>query len=478
MNSTDLNFFLPEITLSLFAMAALMFGVFVKRDATPRIIFIATTAVFLVLALWISLGSGTNSLFNNMLTDDAFGRYLKVLVAISCAGVLASSVRYLKRTGLYTIEFPVLLALSALGMMIMVAANNLMSLYIGLELQSLALYVLAAYRRDNARSSEAGMKYFVLGALSSGLFLFGASLVYGFSGTTEYGAIAASIGAHPNLGIVFGLAFLAAAIAFKISAAPFHMWTPDVYQGAPTAVTALFATAPKVAAIGMLSRLFYVGFADAVIAWQQILAVLALLSVFVGAIAAIGQTNIKRLLAYSSVLNMGFVLLALSSGTQEGLHSMLIFLTIYVVMSLGAFAFVMSMERDGREAVEISDLGQLSSKMPLRAAGFAVIMFSMAGIPPLAGFWGKYLAITAAVNSGLVWLAIAAVIASVIGAYYYLRLIYLMYFGEEPSQDHESVWTISQAVVFAISAILMLAWMIRFFLIENPSLSAAASLLG
>lgn len=478
MNITDLNSFMPEIILALFAMGALMAGVYVKSAQMVGVIFMATIALFIALAVWIGMGEGSHMLFNNMINDDPFGRYLKVLIAISCAGVLASSTHTLKRLKLYTMEFPVLVVLAALGMMIMVSASNLMSLYIGLELQSLALYVLAAYRRDNAQSSEAGMKYFVLGALSSGLFLFGASLVYGFTASTDYAQIAAAIGEHPSLGVVFGLAFLAAAIAFKISAAPFHMWTPDVYQGAPTPVTALFATAPKVAAVGMLSRLFYVGFADAVPAWQQILVILALLSVFVGAIAAIGQSNIKRLLAYSSVLNMGFVLLALSSGTQEGIHSMLIFLSIYVVMSLGAFAFVMSMERDGEEVVEISELGLLSKKAPLRAAGFAMIMFSMAGIPPLAGFLGKYLAITAAVNAGLVWLAVAAVIASVIGAYYYLRLVFLMYFGTEPAADHDRVWTLSQNIVFAISAIMMLVWMIRLFFIGDASLAASASLFG
>ena len=478
MNATDLNIFLPEIALSLVAMAALMVGVFSKsRDATP-LIYNTIIVTFVALAFWFAFRPNSAESFNGMLNDDKFARYLKVLISLSCAGVLLSSVRYLKRVRLFTMEFPVLVALAAVGMMIMVAASNLMSLYIGLELQSLSLYVLAAYRRDNARSSEAGMKYFVLGALSSGLFLFGAALVYGFSGSTDYAVIASTIGDAPNLGIVFGIAFLAAAIAFKISAAPFHMWTPDVYQGAPTAVTSLFATAPKVAAIGMLARLMYVGFADAVAAWQQILAVLALLSVFVGAIAAIGQTNIKRLLAYSSVLNMGFVLLALSSGTVDGLNATLIFLSIYVVMSLGAFAFVMSMEKDEREIVDIKDLGQLSSKAPLRAAGFAAIMFSMAGIPPLAGFIGKYVAIRAAVDGGLVWLAVAAVIASVIGAYYYLRLIFMMYFGEEPTQDHDRVWTMGQNIVFGLSAILMFVWMARLIFIESSSLAAAQSLIG
>ncbi len=478
MTTTDINLFLPELLLAVFAMFGLIYGVFAKSENVVSRVHNMAIIALAISAFFVYSQSSEISAFNEMFIVDQFSRYLKLLILLSTVGVLLSSVIYLKRINIYNIEFPILVALAAMGMMIMVSATNLMSLYIGLELQSLALYVLAAFRRDNTRSSEAGMKYFVLGALSSGLFLFGASLVYGFTGATNYEDIANATVSELNIGVVFGLAFLMAAIAFKISAAPFHMWTPDVYQGAPTAVTAFFATAPKVAAFGMLARLCFEPFVHAGEAVQQILVLLALVSVFVGAIAAIGQTNIKRLLAFSSVLNMGFVLLSLASGKIEGVSSALIFLTIYVFMTLAIFAFVMSMERDGKEVVELRDLGMLSLRAPLVAIGVATIMWSMAGIPPLAGFVGKLLILQVAVNNGLVWLAVATVIASAIGAFYYLRMVYLMYFGDEPLHDHERKWTFSQGLVFAVGTILMYVWILRLFVIENASIIAADALIG
>ncbi len=478
MTQADLSLFIPEIFLSLFALSALMVGVFFNSERNTALIYNATIVVLLLIGLTSFLEVGNREMFNGLLIDDQFANYLKFVIMFSGAAVLATSVRYLKRTGLYVMEFPVLIVLAIIGMNIMVMANNLLSLYIGLELQSLSLYILAAMRRDHLRSAEAGLKYFVLGAMSSGLFLFGASFIYGFTGAIDFSSVAQAVADAPNLGTIVGLALILAAIAFKISAAPFHMWTPDVYQGSPTATTSFFATAPKLAAAGMLARIAYSGFSDAVLAWQQILAALALISVFVGAIGGIAQTNIKRLMAYSSILNMGFVLMALAAGTPEGLASMLIYMTIYCVASIGMFAVIMSMERDNREVVEISEFGLLSQKAPLVALGMGVLLFSTAGIPPLAGFIGKYVSIMAAVNAKLTWLAVAAVIASVIAAFYYLRLVFLMYFGEEPTRDHDRKWTLSQGFVFAVSVFLIVIWMFNLFGLDSAAQQAAQSLAG
>lgn len=479
MERLDLYHVLPEILLALFTFGALMLGVF--RPKSTRLIFRASILLLLLLSLIYALGSDEVELFNRMLIDDGFSRALKILIVLSSAAVLLSARNYLERVGLYVMELPLLMLLSVLGMIIMVMARNLLVLYIGIELQSLALYVLAAYRRDNARSSEAGMKYFALGALSSGLFLFGASLVYGFSGALDYDQIAASLGPNPGIGMTFGLAFLAAAIAFKLSAAPFHMWTPDVYQGAPTAITAFFASAPKIASAGMLARLAYEGFAGAMEAWSQILALLALLSLLVGAIGGIGQRNIKRLLAYSSILNMGFILIAIAAGGHpdigaEAVEALIIYLAIYVTATIGSFALIMSMERDGREVVEIHELGQLSARAPLAGLGVLLLMFSVAGIPPLAGFLAKYVVLMSAVRAGLAWLAIIAVIASLLAAFYYLRIVYLVYFGEEPEREHERNWSLAQGLVFALASLLMILWTFKFFGISGLAQDAAMGL--
>ncbi len=476
MTQQDLSLFIPEIFLSLYAVLVLIIGVYFRSEAVRGTIYNVTILVLILVGLTAFLDVGDVELFNGQLIDDRFGNYLKFLIMLSSAAVMATSIRYTKRTGLYSMEYAVLIVLSVIGMCVMVMANGLLSLYIGLELQSLALYVLAAFRRDHLRSSEAGLKYFVLGAIASGMFLFGASFVYGFTGAIAFPQIAQAVGDAPNLGVVFGLALILAAVAFKVSAAPFHMWTPDVYQGAPTSTTSFFATAPKLAAMGMLARITYTGFEGSVLAWQQILALLAFVSVFVGAIGGIGQSNIKRLLAYSSILNMGFVLMAMSAGTDDGLSAMLIYMTIYVVASIGIFAVVMSMERDNREVVDIREFGMLSQRAPLVAMGMAVLMFSTAGIPPLAGFVGKYVAILAAVDAHLTWLAVAAVIASVIAAYYYLRLVYYMYFGEEPARDHDRSWTISQLAVFGLSVLLMIIWMFNLFGLDEAALRAAQSI--
>jgi NADH-quinone oxidoreductase subunit N len=328
-------------------------------------------------------------------------------------------------------EYPILVALSVVGMMVMVSAGDLMALYMGLELQSLALYVVASLRRDSVKSTEAGLKYFVLGALSSGLLLYGASLTYGFAGTTLFSGILEASAHHPSLGLLFGIVFLVSGLAFKVSAAPFHMWTPDVYEGSPTPVTAFFATAPKFAAMAMFARVVHDAFGHIVSDWQQIVAFLSLVSMFLGAIAAIGQKDIKRLMAYSSIAHMGFALMGLAAGTVLGVQAMLIYMAIYVTMNIGAFAFILGMERDGRPVTSIDSLKMYSKRQPLRALAMLVLMFSLAGVPPMVGFFGKFYVLRAAYEAGLGWLAVAGVVASVIGAFYYLRVVYFMYFGEE-----------------------------------------------
>ncbi|MHA3914739.1 NADH-quinone oxidoreductase subunit NuoN [Halovulum sp. GXIMD14793] len=433
MLADNIQVILPELILAVFAMVALMFGVFSRtHDAASRLVHWAAVIVLTGLGFWIlMMPEGTNTAFNGSFVDDGFGRFAKLLMLWGGAAMLALSVAYLQKHDMMKFEYPVLMALAIVGMMIMVSSQDLMVLYMGLELQSLALYVIAAFRRDSVKSTEAGLKYFVLGALSSGLLLYGASLIYGSTGTTLFAGIA-EVAAHDMpIGTLIGLVFLCTGIAFKVSAVPFHMWTPDVYEGAPTPVTGFFATAPKVAAAAMFARVLHDGFGDAVSDWQQILALLSLLSMYLGAIAAIGQTNIKRLMAYSSIGHMGFVLMGLAAGTKAGTSGMLIYLAIYVIMNVGVFAFILNMERRGRAVMDIYALGMYSRNEPARALCLAILMFSLAGLPPLVGFWGKYFVLTAAVDAGLVWLAVAGVIASVISAFYYLRIIYLMYFGEE-----------------------------------------------
>ena len=337
----------------------------------------------------------------------------------------------MKRDGSARFEYQVLILLAALGMMLMISANNLIALYMGLELQSLSLYVLAAINRDSARASEAGLKYFVLGALSSGMLLYGASLVYGFTGSTAFPEIAAHLSSEgAGIGMIFGLVFVLAGLAFKISAVPFHMWTPDVYEGSPTPVTAFFAAAPKVAAMALVTRVMVEPFGGIVTDWRQIVVFLSIASMALGAFAAIGQTNIKRLLAYSSIGNMGYALVGLAAGTEQGVQGVVLYMIIYTLMTLGSFACVLAMRRDGRMVEDISDLAGLARNHKGLAFVFAMLMFSLAGIPPLAGFFAKYFVFWAAMQSGLFTLAVIGVVSSVVGAYYYLRIVKIMYFDE------------------------------------------------
>ena len=477
MTMGDLAIIAPEIVLACYAMAALMFAVYTGKDKTASMLTWATSVALAVIAIWIGLGGeGDNAAFGGMFVDDEFSRFAKIVILVSAAAVLLMSEGYMAKHDILRFEYPLLIALAACGMMVMVSAGDLIALYMGLELQSLSLYVVAALRRDSVKSTEAGLKYFVLGALSSGLLLYGCSLAYGYSGTTMFeGIVAAAAGGSLPLGLLFGLVFIVAGLAFKVSAAPFHMWTPDVYEGAPTPVTAFFATAPKMAAMGLFARVVHDAFGGVVGDWSQIVAFLSVASMFLGAIAAIGQRDIKRLMAYSSIAHMGFALMGLASGTTAGVQAMLVYMTIYVTMNVGTFAFILSLERDGNAVTDIDALNQYSSREPLKALAVLVLMFSLAGVPPLVGFFGKLYVLQAAVDAGMAWLAIAGVIASVIGAFYYLRIVYYMYFGKETDAlDHSG--DPAQWVFLMISAAIMVVGVINLFGIEGFAMTAASSL--
>ena len=477
MTSADFSTALPEFLLALFAMIALLFGVWTGKDKVAGTVLWATVAVMVLLGAWIGLGdSGSRAAFGGMFIDDAFARFAKVTVLLSAAAVLAMSADYMTRQGLMRFEYPILVALAVVGMMMMVSAGDLMALYMGLELQSLALYVVASLRRDSAKSTEAGLKYFVLGALSSGILLYGASLTYGFAGTTGFAGIISVVkeGDLP-LGLLFGLVFLLTGLAFKVSAVPFHMWTPDVYEGSPTPVTAFFATAPKVAAMALIARLAHDAFGTVPGQWGQILALLAVASMSLGAIAAIGQRNIKRLMAYSSIAHMGFALLGLAAGTEQGVQAMLIYMAVYVAMNIGTFAFILSMEKDGRPVTDISALNQYAKREPVKGLAMLVLLFSLAGVPPMLGFFAKFAVLTAAISAGYVWLAVIGVVTSVIGAFYYLRIVYFMYFGVE-GDALDSRMPIVQWVLLVGAAFVMLAGVVNLFGVEGAAAAAASAL--
>ena len=479
MISADLLVVLPELTLSVIAMLALLGGVYMGKDDTAPAMIWVTVLAFLGLALWIiSRGAGADTAFNASFIDDSYSRFAKVMILLAGAAVLLMSQDYLQKRDLLRFEFPLLVALATVGMMVMVSAGDLIVLYMGLELQSLALYVVASLRRDSVRSTEAGLKYFVLGALSSGLLLYGASLVYGYSGTTTFaGIIQTTTEGHVSIGLLIGLVFLITGMAFKVSAVPFHMWTPDVYEGSPTPVTAFFATAPKVAAMGLFARVLFDGFGNVTGDWTQIIALLSVASMFLGAVAAIGQRNIKRLMAYSSIAHMGFALMGLAAGTVGGVQAMLVYMAIYVTMNVGTFAFILSMERDGQPVTDIDALNLLSKSDPLKALAMLVLLFSLAGIPPLVGFFGKFYVLQAAVQADMVWLAVAGVVASVIGAFYYLRLVYMMYFGSEGEGLDRTMAPAAWAMLMA-SAVIMVVGIVSLFGVEGAAAAAAEALVN
>ncbi|TDL84231.1 NADH-quinone oxidoreductase subunit NuoN [Palleronia sediminis] len=478
MTSADFSTILPEMLLAIFAMLALVVCVYGGKDRWASPLVWITAAVFAVTAFWVGLKSGGGIAFGGIFVDDAFARFAKVTILLSAAVVLVMSESYMERRGILRFEYPVLVTLSVVGMMVMVSAGDLMTLYMGLELQSLALYVVASLRRESIKSTEAGLKYFVLGALSSGLLLYGASLTYGFAGTTLFTGIIAAVGeGQAPLGLLFGLVFIASGLAFKVSAAPFHMWTPDVYEGAPTPVTAFLATAPKVAAMGLLARVLHDAFGGVTGDWQQIVAALSVASMFLGAVAAIGQKDIKRLMAYSSINHIGFALMGLAAGGVYGVQAMLIYMAIYVVMNVGTFAFILGMEKDGKPVTRIDSLNLYARRDPLRALAMLVLMFSMAGVPPLVGFFGKFYVLSAAIEAGLGWLAVLGVIASAIAAYYYLRIIYLMYFGSESEALDAGGPPVLWGVLMG-SALIMVVGIVNLFGIDGVAAAAAATLVN
>ncbi|EHM02341.1 proton-translocating NADH-quinone oxidoreductase, chain [Acetobacteraceae bacterium AT-5844] len=419
---------LPELVLALAGLAVLVGGVIPKRDSSFAINMAVLGSLLVAGVLVLAQGEGTA--FAGQYVSDAFTKFTKLLVVAGAALGVLLALDWNVKQGLAKFEYPVLLLLSTVGMMIMLSANDLIALYLGLELLSLSLYVVAAFDRDNGRSTEAGLKYFVLGALASGLLLYGASLVYGYAGTTNFDRIADAIAATDTVpfGLVIGLVLVLAALAFKVSAVPFHMWTPDVYEGAPTPVTAFFASAPKVAAIGLLARVVAGPFGDMAGQWQQIIILCSLGSMILGALAAIGQKNLKRLMAYSSIGHVGYALMGLAVASEIGMQALLIYIAIYLFTNVGAFAVLVAMRRNGQALEKVDDLAGLGRTDPAMALAMTLFMFSMAGIPPLAGFFGKYFVIGAAIQGGFITLAVVGVLSSAVSAYYYLRIIKVMYF--------------------------------------------------
>jgi NADH-quinone oxidoreductase subunit N len=458
----------PELVLAVGSMVLLMLGAY-RGQGTTRAV--TTLAILLLIAtgvLVLLLPAGKLVTFGGSFIVDDFARFMKVLALTGSAVTLILSTEFLSDPSRRIFEYAILVLLSTLGMMVLISAGDLISLYLGLELMSLALYVVAASNRDNPKSNEAGLKYFVLGALSSGMLLYGASLIYGFTGTVSFAGIAAAA-TTASVGLVFGIVFLLAGLCFKVSAVPFHMWTPDVYEGAPTPVTAFFASAPKVAALAVFTRVTLTAFPGIVTQWQQILVFVAIASMALGSFAAIGQSNIKRLMAYSSIGHMGFALVGLASGTVEGAQGVVMYIVIYVAMTLGSFAFILAMKRNGQAVEQISDFAGLSHTNPLLAFFFAMLLFSLAGIPPLAGFFAKWYVFVAAMKANLFTLAVLGVLSSVVGAYYYLAIVKTMYF-EEPAGRVDPV-RIEVRTVLAVAGL----FNILFALFAGPLVSVAAA---
>ncbi|HEY9214281.1 MAG TPA: NADH-quinone oxidoreductase subunit NuoN [Ancylobacter sp.] len=457
---------LPELLLAASAIALLLFGAIVGPKSVDIVNGLALAALFAVLVLVLLGPSEKVVLFNGSFQVDAYGRFLKVLALIGAGGALAMSVDWLKIEKQARFEYAILILLSTLGMMMMISAGDLLALYMGLELMSLALYVIAANNRDSIRSTEAGLKYFVLGALSSGMLLYGASLIYGFTGSINFAQIAQAAQA-PSLGLIFGIVFMFAGLCFKVSAVPFHMWTPDVYEGAPTPVTAFFAAAPKVAAMAVFVRFAIEALPHVTHQWQQIVVFVSLASMVLGSFAAIGQRNLKRLMAYSSIGHMGYALVGLAAGTEQGVRGVLVYMAVYMAMTLGTFACILSMRRKEGMVENYEDLAGLARTSPVKAFMLAALMFSLAGIPPLAGFLAKYYVFLAAIQAGLYTLAVVGVLASVVGAYYYLRIVKVMYF-DEPAAAFEPMPS-ELRVMLAISG----AFTILLFVYPAPLLAAA-----
>lgn len=428
--SQSLTLATPELILAIGAVALLMIGVFSGERANNTVTGLSV-ALLIGVGAWVLLFQADGEAFGGAFVSDAFSRCMKILALIGSTVVLVMSVGFAKAEKFDKFEYPVLIMLSALGMMLMISANDMLALYLGLELQNLGLYVLVAINRESLRSTEGGVKYFVLSSLSSGILLYGISLVYGYTGATGFDAIAGALGgAERQLGLVFGLVFVLAGIVFKLSLVPFHMWTPDVYEGAPTPVTAFLAAAPKMAAMAMLVRVTMSTFQPIAADWQQIVVFVSIASMALGSFAAIGQRNFKRMMAYSSIGHMGFALVGLAANSAAGVRGVVLYMLIYLAMTLGTFAFILAMRRKEGNVEDIGDLAGLSATNPVMATILTILMFSLAGIPPLAGFWAKWYVFLAAINANLYALAVIGVVTSVVGAYYYLRIIKIMWFDE------------------------------------------------
>jgi NADH-quinone oxidoreductase subunit N len=477
-NWDSLSIAQPEIFLAAAGLLLLVFGAFQKKESV-KIISWGAIAAF-ALAAWCilpGLAHAPQRAFSGHYIADGFSGYMKLLVLLGLSASLMLSMRYLLQENMARFEYPVLVLFAGTGMMIMLSANSFLSLYMGMELQSLSLYVLAAIRRDHARSSEAGLKYFVLGALASGMLLFGISLIYGYTGSVGFDAIGATLqdvktsGAVP-VGAVIGMVFILVGIAFKISAVPFHMWTPDVYEGAPTSVTALFAIVPKVAAMGLLMRVVYHPFGAMMPDWQQVIWLLSAASMGLGAFAALTQNNIKRLMAYSSIGNVGYALVGLAAGTADGAGAVILYITLYMAMTAGTFGIIMMMRRDNIPVENVSDLAGLSKNNPVLAYAMATLMFSMSGIPPLAGFFGKLIVFQAAVSAGFYVLAVFGVLTSVVAAYYYLRIIKVMFF-DEAADPFDRVPALARNIVVAGSTFFVLLFLLTPDVLVKTSKAAA-----
>jgi NADH-quinone oxidoreductase subunit N len=445
---------LPELLLSIGGTILMILAAFAGRRGSGWVNWLAIVLLFAATFALIGAPSHAGPVFDGTMSEDLFASFGKAIIFPSAAVAIIAAHGWFERGAEHASEYAVLIVFAAVGMSVMVSATSLISLYVGLELQSLAAYVLASYRRTDERSAEAGLKYFVLGALASGILLYGISLLYGFTGTTNFTGLAAAFGrGAPSLGLLFGLVFLLAGLAFKISAVPFHMWTPDVYEGAPTPVTAFFASAPKVAAVLLSTRVCIEALGPATDAWRQIVIFAALASIFLGAVGAFGQTNIKRLLAYSSINNVGFALVGLAAGGAQGASSVLFYMAVYVVMTLGAFLCVLWMrDAEGRPVETIASLSGLAQTRPAFAAALAIFMFSLAGIPPLFGFWPKLLVFNAAVASGYITLAVAGILGTVVGAYYYLKVVKVMYM-DEPAAPYKRLNEPLQGMLILVAAI-------------------------
>ena len=452
-----LKFLIPEIFLSLSTFTLLMVGVFLKKSF--EIVYRLSILVIFLLFLILLTGDKENTkVFNESFLIDEFSLYSKVLILISAFFILLISKRYITDIKNDKFEYPIIILLSILGMFIMVSSNDLILFYLGLELQSLSLYILASIDRDNIKSSEAGIKYFVLSALSSGLLLYGCSLIYGFSGSTNFEQIAI-VSKDFNAGTIFGMVFILVGLAFKISAVPFHMWTPDVYQGSPTSVTSFFSVVPKIAGISIFIKFMYSPFQGLITEWQYILVFMSIASMILGAVAAMSQSNIKRLMAYSSIGHIGYAIAGIAAGSENGFKSTLVYISIYVVMNIGAFSCILLMKRGGKYIEDIDELSGVSKNHPLLSLGLMIILFSLAGIPPLAGFFAKFYVFMAVIESQMYTLAIIGLVTTVVSAFYYIRIIKIMYF-DEPKKPFEKFTDYRIHGSILLSCILLLTFFI------------------